>query len=143
MPQTRAHFREDLERLEHQALEGLDMVETALRRALEALIERDIELAGLVVADDDRIDGRYLEVHQSLLSLLATQAPVASDLRVAAALLHVVKHMERMGDQCVNIAKLVPLDGHDAPCDEVILSSLQRMAEVSVSLIMQAKLAFS
>src|SRR3954449_13386298 len=109
------------------------MVETALRRALESLIERDIELAGLVVDDDDRIDGRYLEVHQSLLSLLATQAPVASDLRVVAALLHVIKHIERMGDQCVNIAKLVPLDGYHAPQDDQILELIFRMGRLARS----------
>ena len=62
-----------------------------------------------VIADDDRLDGRYLEVHQGILSLLALQAPVAGDLRLVAALLHVIKHVERMGDQCVNIAKLIPL----------------------------------
>src|SRR4051812_39884002 len=142
MPQTRAGFREDLERLEHQALEGLDMVETALRRALEALIERDIELAGLVVADDDRIDGRYLEVHQSILSLLATQAPVASDLRVIAALLHVIKHVERMGDQCVNIAKLVPLAGHEPPVDDELLEMVGRMGALARSQALQCKQAF-
>ena len=75
----------------------------------------------MVIADDDRIDGRYLEVHQGILSLLALQAPVAGDLRVVAALLHVIKHIERMGDQCVNIAKLVPLAGHEPPADERIL----------------------
>ena len=69
----------------------------------------------MVIADDDRIDGRYLEVHQGILSLLALQAPVAGDLRLVAALLHVIKHVERMGDQCVNIAKLIPLDGHEPP----------------------------
>ena len=58
--------------------------------------------------DDDRIDGRYLEVHQGILSLLALQAPVAGDLRVVAALLHVIRHVERMGDQCVNIAQADP-----------------------------------
>ena len=61
-----------------------------------------------------RIDGRYLEVHQAILTLLATQAPVATDLRLIAALLHVMKAIERMGDQCVNIAKVIPLTGHDA-----------------------------
>ena len=71
----------------------------------------------MVIADDDRIDGRYLEVHQWLLSLLALQAPVATDLRLVAALLHVIKHCERMGDQCVNIAKLVPLAGHEPPTE--------------------------
>ena len=71
----------------------------------------------MVIDDDDRIDGRYLEVHQGVLSLLALQAPVASDLRVIAALLHMIKHVERMGDQCVNIAKLVPLSGDEPPSD--------------------------
>ena len=87
----------------------------ALDRALEAVEHQDVELAAMVIADDDRIDGRYLEVHQGILSLLALQAPVAGDLRVVAALLHVIKHVERMGDQCVNIAKLVPLAGHEPP----------------------------
>ena len=71
--------------------------------------------------DDDRIDGRYLEVHQGILSLLALQAPVAGDLRVVAALLHVIKHAERMGDQCVNIAKLLPLVGPRAAVDDEML----------------------
>ncbi len=87
-------------------------------RTLEAVEHQDIELAELVIADDDRIDGRYLEVHQAILSLLALQAPVAGDLRLVAALLHVIKHAERMGDQCVNIAKLIPLAGHEPPADE-------------------------
>ena len=70
------------------------------------------------IADDDRIDGRYLEVHQAILTLLATQSPVATDLRLISALLHVMKSIERMGDQCVNIAKVIPLVGHEPPHDE-------------------------
>ena len=57
---------------------------------MEAVEHQDIELAELVIADDDRIDGRYLEVHQEILTLLATQAPVATDLRLISALLHVM-----------------------------------------------------
>ena len=63
-----------------------------------------------MIADDDVIDGRYLEVHQSI-TLLATQSPVATDLRLISALLHLLKNVERMGDQCVNIGKLIPLAG--------------------------------
>ena len=74
-----------------------------------------------MILDDDRLDGRYLEVHQGILSLLALQAPVASDLRTVAALLHVIKHAERMGDQCVNIAKMLPLSGHEPPIDDETL----------------------
>ena len=74
---TRAHFQDELEGLERSALGGLDLVVTALDRSLETVCNQDIELASMVIADDDRIDGRYLEVHQGILSLLALQAPGA------------------------------------------------------------------
>jgi phosphate transport system protein len=138
----RLHFQEELARLEHQALGALDLVVTTLDRTLEALHHRDIELAAIVIADDDRIDGRYLEVHQGILSLLALQAPVASDLRVVAALLHVIKHAERMGDQCVNIAKLLPITGHEPPVDEEILAKVERMGALARSEVSQSKQAF-
>src|SRR3954454_5825995 len=143
MPETRVAFQEDLRRLEEMALGGLDMVVTALDRAVEALEHSDGELASLVINDDDRIDGRYLEVHQGILSLMATQAPVAGDLRVVAALLHVIKHIERMGDQCVNIAKLIPLDGYEPPKDPEILSRIDRMAKLVRSEVGQAKQCFA
>ncbi len=115
---------------------------TALDRALETIQNQDIELASMVIADDDRIDGRYLEVHQGVLSLLALQAPVAGDLRVVAALLHVIKHVERMGDQCVNMAKLVPLDGHEPPSDARMLDLIQRMGEQARAQVVQCGQAF-
>jgi phosphate transport system protein len=139
---TRTHFQEELAALEEQALGGLDMVVTALDRALETVQHQDVELASMVISDDDRIDGRYLEVHQGVLSLLALQAPVAGDLRVVAAVLHIIKNMERMGDQCVNMAKLVPLAGHDPPADERILSHIQQMGEQARQQVIQAKQAF-
>src|SRR4051794_39767044 len=126
---TRSHFQEELEGLERAGLGGLDLVVQALDRALETVANQDVELAGIVIADDDRIDGRYLEVHQGILSLLALQAPVAGDLRLVAALLHVIKHVERMGDQCVNMAKLVPLAGHEPPAEQTMLDLIQRMGE--------------
>jgi phosphate transport system protein len=139
----RLHFQEELTRLEEQALGALDLVVTTLDRTLEALHHRDIELAAIVISDDDRIDGRYLEVHQGILSLLALQAPVASDLRTVAALLHVIKHAERMGDQCVNVAKLLPLTGHEPPVDEEILAKVERMGNLARSEVSQSKQAFS
>src|SRR5258705_4391981 len=121
MHESRHEFQEELRKLETQALGGLDLVSETLQRVLEALEHQDVELASLVIADDDRIDGRYLEVHQGILSLLALQAPVAGDLRLVAALLTVIKHIERMGDQCVNIAKLIPLSGYEPPVRPEVL----------------------
>jgi phosphate transport system protein len=141
--EVRHQFREDLRSLEAQALGGLEMVVGQLERALESISYQDVELAGMVVADDDRIDGRYLEVHQGVLSLLARQAPVATDLRVVAALLHIIRCVERMGDQCVNIAKLVPLSGYEAPKDATILESLERMGQLVRQQVVQAREAFS
>jgi phosphate transport system protein len=141
--ETRHQFRETLKELEQQALGGLDLVTQQLDRALESVSYQDVELAGMVVADDDRIDGRYLEVHQGVLSLLARQAPVAGDLRIVAALLHVIRCVERMGDQCVNIAKLVPLSGYEAPKDKDILDAIERMGQCAHSQVAQAKQAFA
>ncbi|HWH46102.1 MAG TPA: phosphate signaling complex protein PhoU [Thermoleophilaceae bacterium] len=140
--QARVHFQDELEQLEASGLGGLDLVVTSLDRALEAVEHQDVELAGMVVEDDDRIDGRYLEVHQGVLSLLALQAPVATDLRIVAAVLHVIKHVERMGDQCVNIAKLVPLAGHTAPVDRGMLDNIVAMGRQARSQVLQAKQAF-
>jgi phosphate transport system protein len=143
MQEVRHSYREALRELEEQALGGLDLVIQALDRSLESITYQDVELAGMVVADDDRIDGRYLEVHQGVLSLLARQAPVASDLRILAALLHTIRCVERMGDQCVNIAKLVPLSGYESPKDKDILDLIERMGRLARSQVTQAREAFS
>ncbi len=118
--ETRTQYQEELDRLEASALDGLN----------------------LVVADDDRIDGRYLEVHQSLITLLATQSPVATDLRLISALLHVLKNVERMGDQCVNICKVIPLTGNEPPADERMVELILTMGKQTRTLIGQAKRAF-
>ena len=140
---VRQHFVDELERVEAAALGGIDIVLEQIDRTLEALEHQDVELAAMIVANDDLVDGRYLEVHQTVLSLLALQAPVAGDLRTVAALLHVIKHVERIGDQCVNIAKLLPLSGHEPPVREEVLSRLLRMGTAARSEVAQAKTAFA
>ena len=139
----RAHFQQQLKQLEADALGGLDLILEQLDRVLEALRHQDVELAQMVIADDDRVDGRYLEVHQGILSLLALQAPVAGDLRLVAALLHMIKHIERMGDQCVNIAKLIPLSGHEPPVRQEVLQALAKMGACARSEVAQSKAAFA
>ena len=139
---ARAEYLEELANLEASALGGLDLVNTALTRTLEAVEHQDVELAQLVVADDDRIDGRYLEVHQALITLLATQSPVATDLRLISSLLHVLKNIERMGDQCVNVCKVIPISGNEPPADEEMVRLILSMGRHTKTLITQAKRAF-
>ena len=140
--ETRTQYQEELERLEASALDGLNLVSSALQRTLEAVEHQDVELAQMVIADDDRVDGRYLEVHQSLITLLATQSPVATDLRLISALLHVLKSVERMGDQCVNICKVIPLTGNEPPADREMVALILGMGKQTRGLIGQAKRAF-
>ncbi len=140
--QTRVFYQEELGKLEASALGGLELVNGALGRTMEAVEHQDVELAQLVVADDDRIDGRYLEVHQALITLLATQSPVATDLRLISALLHVLKSIERMGDQCVNICKMIPLTGNEPPSDQEMVKLILTMGSQTRTLINQAKRAF-
>jgi phosphate transport system protein len=142
VPETRVEFHEQLRDLETEALSALDLTSTALDQAIEAVINRDQELAVMVVDNDDRIDGRYLYVHRGLLSLIARQAPVATDLRLVAAVLHTIHHIERIGDLCVNIAKLVPLMGDPPDGAEEIIAKLEAAGNQARDQIRQASVAF-
>jgi phosphate transport system protein len=108
-----------------------------------ALETADQHHAQFVIADDDSIDGRYLEVHQGVLSLLALQAPVAGDLRVVAAVLYVINNIERVGDQCVNIAKLIPLASQVPEPPNELLDRILRMGALARHELAQARQAFA
>ena len=105
----RTSFQEELDVLESTLQEEGALVLRALRGALNALEQRDHELADEVIAFDDDVDRRYLEIEDRIPSLLARQTPVATDLRLVLAILHVNLHLERMADYCVTIAKLSKL----------------------------------
>jgi phosphate transport system protein len=105
----RSTFQEELDVLESTLQEEGALVLRALRGALNALEQRDPELADEVIAFDDDVDQRYLRIEEGIQSLLARQTPVATDLRLVLAILHVNLHLERMADYCVTIAKLSKL----------------------------------
>jgi phosphate transport system protein len=105
----RISFQEALDGTEATLQEEGELVLRALRGALNALWEQDSELADEVIAFDDEIDAMYAAIHQGIEVVLARHTPVASDLRLVLALLHSNLHLERMGDYCVTIAKLMKL----------------------------------
>jgi phosphate transport system protein len=106
---VRTTFQEELDVLESTLQEEGALVLRALRGALNALEQRDRELADEVIAFDDDVDQRYLRIEEGVQSLLARQTPVATDLRLVLAILHVNLHLERMADYCVTVAKLSKL----------------------------------
>jgi phosphate transport system protein len=105
----RTPFQDELDLLEATLQEEGALVLRALRGALNALENRDHELADEVIAFDDDVDERYLRIEDEIPLLLARQTPVATDLRLVLAILHVNLHLERMADYCVTIAKLSKL----------------------------------
>jgi len=105
----RDEFHRELQRLEARLQFESDLVMRSLRLALTALNDSDDEAAEEVIRFDDQVDAVYLEIEQGIQDLLATQTPVASDLRLVLSILHVNLHLERMADYCVTIAKLVKL----------------------------------
>lgn len=139
----RTHFHEDLQRLEQLALEGMDLVVDQVDRTTETLKHHDVELAQLITMADARIDARYLDLHAGGLALLGLQAPVASDLRLVTSLMAIARHLERMGDQCVNVAKLVPLSGWEPPTDDRIVEDIVALAEGSRSMVRMSREAFA
>src|SRR3954470_10502235 len=142
-PEGRLHLRDEIRDLEKRALGGMDIVADQIDRTLRVVVDRDLEMADMVIADDDRIDGRFLEVHSEILSLIARQAPVATDLRLLAALLDVIRRIERMGDQCVNICKVLLL-APEAPEDDLgLCERVLTMARKSRELALDSGRAFA
>ena len=133
----RLHLRDEIRALEKRALSGLDLVADQIDRTMRVVVDHDFEMADMVIADDDRIDGRFLEVHQDILTLIARQAPVATDLRLLAALLDVIRRIERMGDQCVNICKVLllapPGPEDDLGLTDRILQMCRKARELSLN----------
>jgi phosphate transport system protein len=122
----RITLQEDLDQLEASLHEEGELVLRALRGALRALVQQELELADEVIAFDDEVDARYLAIEEGIQSLLARQTPVAVDLRLVLAVLHVNLHLERMADYCVTIAKLTKLV-HDTTPEPALVESFVDM----------------
>jgi phosphate transport system protein len=131
---VRVTFQEELDQLEASLQEEGALVLRTLRGALNALAQRDVELADDVISFDDDVDRLYLHIENEVESLLARQTPVATDLRLVLALLHVNLHLERMADYSVTIAKLTKLVADVEP-DAMLLLSLQEMGERAEEMI--------
>jgi phosphate transport system protein len=119
-----------------------ERVLAAVRGAVRALGESDRELAAEVIAHDDEIDERFLEIERSIRSLLALQTPVARDLRLLLAMLHINLLLERTGDGCVTIAKLTQLVA-DADPDATLVEVLVEMGDRAEEMVRVALDSFA
>jgi phosphate transport system protein len=134
---ARVGFHEELEAMELQLLTLGELAGTAVRRSVDAVLEHDDELAETVIAADDAIDQLYLALDQGMLPLLALQAPVAADLRLVSVIMHSSLHLERVGDQAVNIAKIYGVT-KDLPSNAKIVQDVGEMGDIVVEMLATA-----
>jgi phosphate transport system protein len=139
---VRMSFQEALDRLEANLQEESELVLRSLRGALNALEQQDSELADEVIAFDDEVDSRYLAISQGIEQLLARQTPVAVDLRLVLAVLHINLGLERMADLCVTISKLTKLSADLKP-DATLIEAFEEMGARAEEMIRVAMRSFA
>jgi phosphate transport system protein len=136
----RATFERHLTEIEEDMLVLAGMVERAIDRSIDALRNRDVELARVVIVEDMDINRKRYETEEKCLELLATQQPMARDLRTIVAVLHVIIDLERMGDHAEGIAKVAIMLADEPPLKPYI--DIPRMAEVAVRMLRGSLEAF-
>ena len=138
----RITLQEELDELQATLHEEAGLVLRSLRGAVNALVEQDQELADEVIAFDDEVDQRYFAIEEGIQSLLARQTPVAIDLRLVLATLHINLHLERMADYCVTIAKLTKLAGKVDDPHLTLIEAFEEMAARAEEMIRVAMDSF-
>ena len=137
---VRQSFERQLGEVEEDMLVLAGMVERAIERSIEALKNRDIELARVVIVEDMEINTKRYETEEKCLELLATQQPMAHDLRTIVAVLHIIVDLERMGDHAEGIAKIAIMLADEPPLKPYI--DIPRMAEIATRMLTQSLDAF-
>jgi phosphate transport system protein len=133
---------EALDRLEAQLQEEGQRVVSAVQGAVRALEEQDVELADEVIAFDDEVDRLFLDVQTGIQNMLALQTPVARDLRLLLAMLHINLLLERSADGCVTVAKLTKLVADTEP-DPALNEVLVEMGARAEEMVRRALDAFA
>ena len=136
----RAEFHHDLQALQDDLLVLGSMVEKAIQRSLVALRNRDRIMAEEIVRDDDIIDDKQEEIEERCIDLIATQQPMAVDLRVLVTVIHLGIELERMGDYAEGIAKIALMMGDEPPLKPLI--DIPRMADMASDMLRRSLDAF-
>jgi len=137
---TRETYQKNLREIQDEVLVMGSMIEKALERSMQALRERDLDLAKKILEDDKNINNKRLEIEQRAMDLLCTQAPMASDLRVLIAVLNIITDLERMGDHAAGNAKIAIMIGNEPPLKPLI--DLPRMNEKTITMLHDSLDAF-
>ena len=137
---TREHYGQELKDLRSSVVTMASMVDKAINNAVAALVQRDVSMAQQVVADDRAINEHRWRTEEQALLVIATQAPMASDLRMIAAVIHIVTDLERMADHAAGIAKIALQTADQPPLKPLV--DIPRMSEIARTMLHDAITAF-
>ncbi len=140
MAEMRAAFHKRLREIQDEILAMGSMAGKAMLRSIEALKSRDIAAAKQIIDDDQKINGKRFEIEEKCIELIATQQPMAGDLRIIIAILNITIEIERIGDYAEGIAKIVLMIGDEPPLKPLI--DIPRMADQTVSMLRRSLDAF-
>jgi len=138
--ETRTAFHKRLREIQDDILVMGSMVSKATLRSIESLKNRDLELAHQIIADDKKINRKRFEIEEKCVELIATQQPMASDLRIIVAVLSIITELERIGDHAEGIARIAIMIGDEPPLKPLI--DIPRMAEQTVDMLRRSLDAF-
>jgi phosphate transport system protein len=138
--EIRTAFHKKLREIQDDILAMGSMVSKATLRAVESLKNRDMDLAQQVIADDRRVNQKRFEIEEKCVELIATQQPMASDLRIIVAVLSIITELERIGDHAEGIAKIAIMVGDEPPLKPLV--DIPRMAEKTVDMMRRSLDAF-
>jgi len=134
--EMRAAFHKKLREIQDDVLAMGSMVSKATLRSIDALKNRDLELAHQIITDDQKINGKRFEIEEKCIQLIATQQPMASDLRTIIAILSITTEIERIGDYAAGIARIVILIGDEPPLKPLV--DIPRMADQTVDMLQRS-----
>jgi phosphate transport system protein len=137
---TRTLFEQHLAEIQEETLLMGAMVQTAMERAVQALRERDIALGQQVIRDDIKINDKRYDIEEKCLEMIATQQPLASDLRTIVSVLHISVDLERMGDHAEGIAKVATMLADEPPVKTYV--RIPQMAEIAGRMLVSSLEAF-
>ena len=138
--EIRTTFRKRLRDIQDELLAMGGMVEKALSRSTEALKKRDLKLANQIIADDQKINEKRFDIEETCIQLIATQQPMAGDLRTLISVLSIISELERIGDHAEGIAKIVVMIGDEPPLKPLI--DIPRMTEKTIDMLHRSLDAF-
>ena len=138
--EIRTTFHKKLREIQDDVLIMGSMVGKAITSSVKALQERDLDLARKIIDDDLKVNQKRFEIEERCVELIATQQPMASDLRTIIAILNITTEIERIGDYATGIARIVIMIGDEPPLKPLV--DIPRMAEQTVDMLRRSLDAF-